>query len=149
MSKLTTTQILANAVEKYGDYLDAGASYGAAMQAAAKSLGGTPCPTFLGELAALHATKYQCSFTWDGKGRAVFFNGEESTRETRNDAARKSWGRNVMVWFETDKPKAKADKSMRLSADLRALGMDFLGNFDGKDLNAQIKAAVALLNALK
>ena len=141
MSKLTTTQILANAVEKYGDYLDAGASYGAAMQAAAKSLGGTPCPTFLGELAALHATKYQCSFTWDGKGRAVFFNGEESTRETRNDAARKSWGRNVMVWF--NKPEAtQPTKSQRISKAHRDAAKAYLAQFEN------VKDAIAVLRAI-
>lgn len=148
MPTLTATQIKADAVTAYSDFLTAGLSYGDAMRAAAKALGGTPCPTFLGELAAVHATKYKCAFTWDGKGKAVFFNGAESTRETRNDAARKSWERNVMVWFTPEKTKGPA-KSMRVSTEARALAMDFLGNFEGKNLEAQIKAAVALLNALK
>jgi len=145
MKKLTATQ---TAVKAYSDFLTAGISYGDAMQAAAKSLGGTPCSTFLGELAAVHATKYGCSFTWDGQGRAVFFEGEESTRETRNDAARMSWTRNVMVWFTPEKAKAPA-KQQRISTEAKAMAMDFLGNFEGKNLEAQIKAAIALLNALK
>ena len=146
MKKLSTIQT--KAVNAYSAYLASGMTYGDAMRKAAQSLGGTPCPTFLGELAAVHATKYKCAFTWDGKGKAVFFNGAESTRETRNDAARKSWDRNVMVWFTPEKTKGPA-KSMRVSTEARALAMDFLGNFEGKNLEAQIKAAVALLNALK
>jgi hypothetical protein len=145
MKKLTATQ---TAVKAYSDFLTAGISYGDAMREAAKSLGGTPCSTFLGELAAVHATKYGCSFTWDGQGRAVFFEGEESTRETRNDAARMSWTRNVMVWFTPEKAKAPA-KQQRISTEAKAMAMDFLGNFEGKNLEAQIKAAIALLNALK
>lgn len=145
MKKLTATQ---TAVKAYSDYLTAGISYGEAMREAAKSLGGTPCSTFLGELAAVHATKYECAFTWDGKGQAVFFHGEESTRETRNDAARMSWKRNVMVWFTDDTPKKPA-ASKRISTEAKAMAMDFLGNFEGKNLEAQIKAAIALLNALK
>ena len=145
MKKLTATQ---TAVKAYSDFLTAGISYGDAMREAAKSLGGTPCATFLGELAAVHATKYKCNFTWDGKGRAVFFHGEESTRETRYSAARVSWDRNVMVWFTPEKAKAPV-KQQRISTEAKAMAMDFLGNFEGKNLEAQIKAAVALLNALK
>ncbi len=126
MKKLTATQ---TAVKAYSDFLTAGISYGEAMREAAKSLGGTACPTFLGELAAVHATKYACSFAWDGQGRAVFFDGAESTRETRNDAARKSWSRNVMVWF-TPEREAKPVKSMRLSADARAAAKAYLAQFD-------------------
>ena len=127
MSKLTKTQT--DAITAYAKFLDAGQSYGDAMRKAAQSLGGTPCPTFLGELAAIHATKYECAYTWDGEGRAVFFNGEESTRETRNDAARKSWSRNVMVWF-TPEREAKPAKSMRLSANAKAAAKAYLAQFD-------------------
>jgi len=139
MSKLTTTQT--NAVNAYAKFLDAGQSYGDAMRAAAQSLGGTPCPTFLGELAKVHAAKYGCNYTWDGQGRAVFFNGEESTRETRNDAARKSWARNVMVWF-TPEREAKPAKSMRLSAEARAAAKAYLAQFDS--LTDAIKALRAV-----
>jgi len=127
MKKLTSIQTAA--VTAYSEFLTAGLSYGDAMREAAKALSGTPCPTFLGELAAVHATKYKCAFTWDGQGRAVFFNGAESTRETRNDAARKSWSRNVMVWF-TPERAAKPVKSMRLSAEARQAAKAYLAQFD-------------------
>lgn len=141
MSKLTTVQTAA--ITAYANYLDSGMTYGEAMRKAAQSLGGTACPTFLGELAAVHATKYACSFTWDGKGQAVFFNGEESTRETRNDAARKSWSRNVMVWF-TPEREAKPAKSMRLSAEARAAAKAYLAQFDSvTDAVAALRAVAA------
>lgn len=141
---MTLTTIQTKAVNDYAKFLKAGSSYGDAMRAAAKSLGGTPCPTFLGALAAVHAAKYACNYTWDGQGRAVFFNGEESTRETRNDAARKSWGRNVMVWFPSKpKPKAKPAKSNRLSAETRQAAKDFLALFDN-NLAAAKKALAAV-----
>lgn len=144
---MNTNALINKAVTDYAEFLRAGASYGASMQALAKALGGTPCPTALERLAAVHAEKYKCDYTWDGKGRAVFFNGAESTRETRNDAARKSWGRNVMVWFTPEKPKA-AQSHARVSKAHRDLAMDFLSHFEGKDLAAQIRNAKALLNAL-
>jgi hypothetical protein len=127
MKKLNAIQTAA--VNAYADFLTAGMSYGDAMRKAAQSLGGTPCSTFLGELAAVHATKYGCNFTWDGQGRAVFFDGEESTRETRNSAARMSWSRNVMVWFAPEKAKAPV-KSMRLSAEARKAAKAYLAQFD-------------------
>ena len=139
MKKLNTIQTAA--VNAYADYLTSGMTYGDAMRQAAKSLGGTPCPTFLGELAAVHAAKYACSYTWDGQGRAVFFDGAESTRETRNDAARKSWSRNVMVWF-TPEREAKPVKAMRLSAEARAAAKAYLAQFD--NLADAIKALKAI-----
>lgn len=139
MKKLNTIQT--NAVNAYSAYLASGMTYGDAMREAAQALGGTACPTFLGELAAVHATKYQCAFTWDGKGQAVFFNGEESTRETRNDAARKSWARNVMVWF-TPEREAKPVKSMRLSAEARQAAKAYLAQF------ASVADAIKALKAV-
>lgn len=139
MKKLTATQT--NAVNAYAKFLEAGQSYGDAMREAAKALGGTPCSTFLGELAAVHATKYKCNYTWDGQGRAVFYTGAESTRETRHDAARMSWTRNVMVWFKADKPKAKATRN-HLSAEARKAAKDFLAMFDS--LSAAKKALEAV-----
>lgn len=144
---MNTNQLIDNAANDYAKYLAAGSAYGASMQALAKALGGTPCPTALERLAAIHAAKYKCNFTWDGKGRAVFFDGEESTRETRNDAARKSWQRNVMVWFTPEKPTTPQTHA-RVSKAHRDLAMDFLSHFEGKDLAAQIRKAKALLNAL-
>jgi hypothetical protein len=104
MSKLTATQ--ANVVSTYRAFLKAGTSYGEAMRKAAKALGETPCPTLLAELASVHAEHYECSFTWNASGAAVFHTGEESTRETRHHAATKSWQRNVAPWFTPEKPKA-------------------------------------------
>ena len=40
-------------------------------------------------------------------------------------------------------------KRNRISTEHRALAMDFLGNFEGKNRTEQIKQAIALLNALK
>lgn len=40
-------------------------------------------------------------------------------------------------------------KHKRVSSEARALAMDFLGNFEGKNRTEQIKQAIALLNALK
>ena len=137
---LTSTQ--SKAVDAYALFLDAGTSYGAAMQAAAKSLGGTPCPTFLGALAAVHAKKYHCNHTWDGKGRAVFYTGEESTRETRHDAARKSWARNVMPWF-TPEREPKPVKHNRISADARAAAKAYLAQFDSITEAIKVLRAVA------
>ncbi len=141
------TQLIDNAVNDYAKFLQAGASYGASMQALAKALGGTPCPTALERLAKVHADKYKCNYSWDGKGRAVFFDGDKSTRDSRRDDARKSWGRNVMVWFTPEKPQAEQSHA-RVSKAHRDLAMDFLSHFEGKDLAEQIRKAKALLNAL-
>jgi hypothetical protein len=136
-----------NAINAYAEFLKAGTSYAHAMRAVAKSLGGTPCPTLLAGLAKVHAEKYECNYTWDGKGRAVFYTGKESTRETRHDAARKSWSRNVMVWFTPEKPQAPASHT-RVSKVHRDAAMDFLAHFEGKTLAEQIKQAKAILAAL-
>jgi len=132
----------------YANFLKVGASYAEAMQGAAKLLGGTPCSTLLAALATVHAAKYKCNFTWNKAGDAVFYNGKESTRETRNSPARMSWTRNVMVWFKADKP-ATPKSHGRITREARTLGMDFLANFEGKDRAAQVRAAIALLNAIK
>jgi len=139
MKKLTAIQT--EAVTAYGKFLKAGGTYADAMQAAAQSLGGTPCPTLLDALAAVHAAKYQCAFTWNASGSAVFHTGAESTRESRHDAAHKSWQRNVMVWFKADKPKKPA-KSQRLTAEARQAAKDFLAMFD--NLSAAKKALEAV-----
>lgn len=88
-------------VTKYAAFLKAGTSYGEALKQAATELGGTACPTLLQALATVHAKHYQCSTSWSASGKAVFHHGAESTRETRHDAAHKSWQRNVMVHFTT------------------------------------------------
>lgn len=127
MSKLNATQQAA--LNTYSAFLKAGTSYGDAMRKAAQSLGGTPCPTLLEALAAVHAKHYGCSYTWNASGAAVFHTGEESTRETRHQAATKSWQRNVMVWFKPERetaPKAHA----RISAQARAAAKAYLAQFD-------------------
>ena len=154
---MNQTQI-AKVTAAYSGFLDAGTSYAQVMQDAAKALGGTPCPTLLAALATVHADKYSvrnekkvvtkaCNVTWTKAGDAVFYWGEESTRETRNDAARKSWTRNVMVWFKAIKPAAPKSHG-RITREAREMGMDFLSNFEGKDRAAQVRAAIALLKAL-
>lgn len=143
---LTSTQT--KAVNAYAKFLQAGMSYGEAMREAAKELGDTPCITLLEALAKVHATKYGCNYT-NNEGRFVFHDGKESTRETRNIAAFQSWRRNVMVWFEAPKQAKPKVKNTRVSAEHRAAAMAFLGEFEGETLDAQIKAAIALLNALK
>lgn len=138
--QLTTTQT--NAVNAYGKFLQAGITYGEAMRQAASELGGTPCPTFLEALAAKHAAKYQCNYTWDGKGSAVFYNGAESTRETRNDAARKSWERNVMVWFKAPAAPKAPTTSQRISKAHREAAQAYLAQFEN------VKDAIAVLRAI-
>ena len=139
MPKLSATQQAA--VTAYGKFLDAGASYGKALRKAAAELRGTPCPTFLEALAMTHARKYKCNFTFEND-RATFHHGKESTRETRQEAATKSWQRNVMVHFRAEKP-AKPAKSFRVSSDLRALAKAYLANFDSKADAIRVLNAVA------
>jgi hypothetical protein len=143
MSKATK---IAQAIKSYAAFLKAGASYGEAMQAAAKALGGTPCPTLLEGLARVHARKYECNYTWNGSGSAVFHTGKESSRDTRHDAAHKSWQRNVMVFFKTEEPKPQTHA--RLDAGLRAEAMAYLATFEGKTLDEQIRKAKAVFALL-
>lgn len=140
MSKLNATQQAA--VNTYSDFLKAGTSYGEAMRKAAQSLGGTPCPTLLEALAAVHAKHYECSYTWNASGAAVFHTGEESTRETRHQAATKSWQRNVMVWFKPAKV-ATPTSHARISAEARAAAKALL------KLCGSVSAAKAALDAVK
>ena len=132
---------LQTALTAYAAFLKAGTSYGEAMQALAKSLGGTPCATTLAEFAKLHAAKYRCNYTWDGKGRAVFFDGDESTRETRRNDARMSWQRNVMVWFTPEKPKAPK-ASARITPAARKAAQAYLAEF------GSLSEAIAALRAV-
>lgn len=137
---------------KYEAYLEVGASYAEALRRAAAQLRGTPCSPLLEALARVHANKYECRYTWDA-GKAVFYVGEACTHESRNDAARMSWKRNVMVHFEPTKPAKPAKPAMpvtkaRVSKAARDAAMDFLGTFEGKNLAEQIKQAIAVLNAM-
>jgi hypothetical protein len=143
MSSITSTQI-ATIAAKYADFLQAGMSYGDALSQAAAALGGTPCPTLLEALAKVHAKKYQCNYTWNAAGSAVFYDGDESTRDTRNDSARKSWERNVMVWFKAPTERARAEPTkQRVSAEERAAYKAFLAACGG-----DAKRAAAVFKAL-
>jgi hypothetical protein len=139
MKKLTAIQT--NAITAYAKFLDAGQSYGDAMREAAKSLGETPCLTLLTALAEVHAAKYKCNFTTGAAGGFVFYNGDESTRDSRNHGADKSWKRNVMVWFTVDKAK-KPVKSARLTAEARQAAKAYLAQFDN------MAQAIAALKAV-
>lgn len=136
---LTTTQ--STAVNAYGKFLQSGITYGEAMRNAAAELRGTACPTLLAALAKVHAAKYGCNYTWNTSGGAVFYNGTESTRETRNDSARKSWERNVMVWFKAPAaPKAKPTHA-RITPEARKAAKAYLAQFDNvADAIAALKA---------
>jgi hypothetical protein len=48
-----------------------------------------------------------------------------------------------------NKPASAPVANKRISAERKAVAMDFLGNFEGETLQEQIKQAIALLNALK
>ena len=140
MPTLNATQTAA--VTAYGKFLEAGQSYGDAMREAAQSLGETPCLTLLTALAEVHAAKYKCNFTTGAAGGFVFYTGDESTRDSRNHGADKSWKRNVMVWFTTERKSKKPAKSTRLTAETRQAAKDFLAMFD--NLSAAKKALEAV-----
>ena len=114
--------------QSYADFVDAGATYGAAMREAAKKLGGTPCATLLEALAKVHAGKFACNYTWNANGSAVFYDGAESTRESRNNPARMSWTRNVMAHFETASSKSNKVVPVQVSkAVVKALQVAMAG----------------------
>lgn len=60
-----------------------------------------------------------------------------------------AWKYHVTDHFATPEPESKPVKRTRISAESREMAMDFLGNFEGKNLQEQIEKAIALLNALK
>lgn len=88
-------------VRSYATFLKAGTSYGEALKQAAAELSGTPCSQLMEALAKVHAQHFKCNVSWSSKGTAQFFDGAEYSRDTRNDAARMSWARNVAVHFKT------------------------------------------------
>jgi len=138
---MNTKKLIDQAATDYAEFLRAGASYGTSMQTLAKALGGTPCPTALERLATIHAAKYTCNYTWNASGGAVFYDGKESTRESRRDDARKSWDRNVMVWFKPER-EAKPTQSHRISAEHRKAAQAYLALFE------DAKSALAVLRAV-
>lgn len=60
-----------------------------------------------------------------------------------------AWKYHVADHFATATEPPKKKRHARISAESRALAMDFLGNFKGESLQEQIEQALALLNALK
>jgi hypothetical protein len=86
---------------RYAAFLKAGTSYGEALKQAAAEFAGTPCSHLLEALAKVHAKHFACNVSWSDKGAAQFFTGAEYSRDSRHDAARMSWARNVMVHFST------------------------------------------------
>lgn len=101
MNAINTTSI--NTINTtYNTYMTAGKSYGEAMQEVARKLNGTACPKLVEVLAQTHAKHYKCKHVMGNRGTWVF-----EVKGERCDSARKSWERNVMVWFKpvsSDKP---------------------------------------------
>ncbi len=64
------------------------------------------------------------------------------------DRATSGFNYHIVSKLDT-KPATPAQGNKRISKEARAMAMDFLGNFEGENLQEQIKQAVALLNALK
>lgn len=83
----------------YNTYMTAGKSYGEAMQEIARKLNGTACPKLVEVLAQTHAKHYKCKTELGNRGSWVF-----EVKGERCESARKSWERNVMVWFKTTEP---------------------------------------------
>lgn len=136
--KLTSTQT--QAVKAYAGFIDAGITYGEAMRRVAAECGETPCLTLLAELAKVHAAKYRCNYEQGTSGGYVFFDGKESTRESRNHGADKSWKRNVMVWFTPAKQPTKPTHA-RITPEARKAAKAYLAQFDNlKDAIAALKA---------
>lgn len=103
---------------RYAAFLKAGTSYGEALKQAAAELSGTPCSQLLAALAKVHATHFKCNVSWSAKGTAQFFDGAEYSRDTRNDAARMSWARNVAVHFKSGEPTTRQHKPVDAVAKL-------------------------------
>lgn len=98
MNAITTNTI--NTVNTtYDTYIGAGKTYGEAMQEIARKLNGTACPKLVEVLAQTHAKHYKCKTEMGNRGTWVF-----EVKGVRCEKARKSWERNVMVWFKTVKP---------------------------------------------
>lgn len=93
----------------YNTYMTAGKSYGEAMQEIARKLNGTACPKLVEVLALTHAKHYKCKTELGNRGSWVF-----EVKGERCEPARKSWERNVMVWF---KPTEPAKPVVRKSVD--------------------------------
>jgi hypothetical protein len=93
------TNTIATINDTYSTYMSAGKSYGEAMQEIARKLNGTACPKLVEVLATTHAKHYKCKADMGNRGSWVF-----EVKGERCEPARKSWERNVMVWFKPAKP---------------------------------------------
>jgi hypothetical protein len=94
MNATLTTNNINTINNTYSNYMQAGKTYGEAMQEIARKLNGTACPKLVEVLAKTHATHYKCTASIGNRGNWVF-----EVKGERADSARKSWERNVMVWF--------------------------------------------------
>ena len=139
---MTTSINITAIAAKYAAFLQAGTSYGEALREAAQALGDTPCITLLEALAKVHAAKYKCNYTWSAKGSAVFYEGAESTRESRNGGAFQSWRRNVMCHFETAKPKSNKVVPTKVSKAVILSLQAALAGLTPKECAAACKAAL-------
>lgn len=75
--------------------------------------------------------------------------GKGATKKGIGMIDRATSGFNYHIRGSKDATAKPAQAHNRISTERRAMAMDFLGNFEGKNLEEQIKAAIALLNALK
>jgi hypothetical protein len=103
---------------RYASFLKAGTSYGEALKQAAAEFAGTPCSQLLAALAKVHAAHFKCNVSWSASGAAQFFDGAEYSRDTRHDAARMSWARNVMTHFKSGEPTTRQHKPVDAVAKL-------------------------------
>jgi hypothetical protein len=65
------------------------------------------------------------------------------------DRATSGFNYHIVSKLDTKPATAAAQGNKRIDKAAKALAMDFLGNFEGENLQEQIKKAIALLNALK
>ena len=75
--------------------------------------------------------------------------GKGSTHYAEVKAARRSFNYHIVRETNVSQPTQAPAKHNRVSAKHKALAMAFLGEFEGETLDEQIKAAIALLKALK
>ena len=143
---MTTSINITAIAAKYAAFLKAGTSYGEALREAAQALGDTPCITLLEALAKVHASKYECNYTWSASGSAVFYSGKESTRESRNMGAFQSWRRNVMVHFETASKSSNKKAPTKVSKGVVAALQAAMVGLTKAEASEAVKQALAGLS---
>ena len=120
-------------VNAYDNFLSTGKTYGTVMKDIALQLNGTPCPKLIEQLAKVHAKHYRCETALSNRGTWVF-----EVKGTRHEPARKSWERNVAVFFTKDKPTSSKQVD-RVAQRVKKLKQDFT--------KAELRRLVALLSA--